>query len=485
MRSLIATFLLLLSLKSFAAPTFSGNVDFVSSGNLISFTCPEVYNSSYSYTTGYIGLNIYGTNVPYYGVTPSVGTLLWSESSNETLSPGGYLYRNTATVLFNDAPTNYNYLFVGLYEYLNGVWYLSDYRTVEVSAYFSSPIVEYVEEETESAVETVEETTESVEEAVEETTEAVEETVEETTESVEEETDSAEETASSQSASAYGSITLVQPNSNKGYELVTTAMTWSNAKAYAESQDGYLMEINSSEEQDYIEESLEDILTNMSYSDYNNLINGTIASDGGGSAYLWLGGSDSDSEGVWLWASNSEQFWSGGKNGTAVNGSFNLWGTTTQQNEPDNYDGSQDALALALETWPYGTEGTSSKLGSAYSWNDINANNELYFIIEKDLEAAEEEPSWVPQGWVYYAWPYAYSFSEGRWHFFNESDTQWRVNLTSAAWGELNAASGWNYYAWPYSYSFDEGAWHWYNNDTQWVVDLLTNQWSTFGGSGN
>ena len=103
----------------------------------------------------------------------------------------------------------------------------------------------------------------------------------------------------------------------------------------------------------------------------------------------------------------------------------------------------------------------------------------------EEAEAAEEDPSWVPEGWVYYAWPYAYSFSESRWHFFNELDTQYRVNLSSGAWGTLDAASGWNYYAWPYSYSFDEGAWHWYNNDTQWVVDLLSGEWSTFGSSGN
>ena len=89
----------------------------------------------------------------------------------------------------------------------------------------------------------------------------------------------------------------MQPESNKSYELVTTAMTWSNAKAYAESQAGYLMEINSSEEQDYIEEFLEDLLTNMSYTDYNSLIMSTIAQDGGASAYLWLGGSDSEDEG--------------------------------------------------------------------------------------------------------------------------------------------------------------------------------------------
>ena len=102
--------------------------------------------------------------------------------------------------------------------------------------------------------------------------------------------------------------------------------------------------------------------------------------------------------------------------------------------------------------------------------------------VEETAASVEEDPSWVPQGWVYYAWPYAYSFSEGRWYFFNESDTQWRVNMTSGVWGTLDVASGWNYYAWPYSYSFDEGAWHWYNNDTQWVVDLFSGEWATFGG---
>ena len=105
--------------------------------------------------------------------------------------------------------------------------------------------------------------------------------------------------------------------------------------------------------------------------------------------------------------------------------------------------------------------------------------------VEETTEALEEGSSWVPVGWIYYTWPYAYSFSKGRWHFFNELDTQWRVNLTSGEWATLDATSGWNYYAWPYSYSFDEGAWHWYNNDTQWVVDLLTGEWATFGSSGN
>lgn len=96
------------------------------------------------------------------------------------------------------------------------------------------------------------------------------------------------------------------------------------------------------------------------------------------------------------------------------------------------------------------------------------------------LERAEE-PSWEPRGWVYYAWPYVYSISEERWHYFNGSDTQRRVDLTNGEWGTLADAAGWNYYAWPYSYSSEQSTWHWYNADTQWVVDLISGVWARLG----
>jgi len=94
---------------------------------------------------------------------------------------------------------------------------------------------------------------------------------------------------------------------------------------------------------------------------------------------------------------------------------------------------------------------------------------------------APQEARWEPAGWVYYAWPYAYDSTQGRWHFFNQSDKQWRVNLSSGGWATLDAATGWNYYAWPYSYSSDQSTWHWYNANTQWVVDLTSGDWELFG----
>ena len=95
--------------------------------------------------------------------------------------------------------------------------------------------------------------------------------------------------------------------------------------------------------------------------------------------------------------------------------------------------------------------------------------------------AEEPTPIWEPQGWVYFSWPYAYSFTEGRWHFFDISNTQWRVNLSNSEWGTLSEARGWNYYAWPYSYSSEQSTWHWYDSNTQWVVDLISRVWARLG----
>ena len=105
--------------------------------------------------------------------------------------------------------------------------------------------------------------------------------------------------------------------------------------------------------------------------------------------------------------------------------------------------------------------------------------------MERTLRINPAPTTWEPQGWVYYAWPYAYSFSEGRWHFFNTADRQWRVDLSNGAWGELADATGWNYYNWPYSYSSDQDAWHWYDDNTQWVVDLISGVWARLGESGD
>ena len=61
--------------------------------------------------------------------------------------------------------------------------------------------------------------------------------------------------------------------------------------------------------------------------------------------------------------------------------------------------------------------------------SEAEASLMAYVDNVRVLRDTPQEARWEPAGWVYYAWPYAYDFTQGRWHFFNQSDKQWRVNL--------------------------------------------------------
>ena len=131
-------------------------------------------------------------------------------------------------------------------------------------------------------------------------------------------------------------------------------------------------------------------------------------------------------------------------------------------------------------TWVIPADGATN----TFSNSDLAQLDSVSAGSTGTVDTAEEPtPIWEPQGWVYFSWPYAYSFTEGRWHFFNEANTQWRVNLSNSKWGTLAEATGWNYYAWPYSYSSDQSTWHWYDSNTQWVVDLVSGVWARLGAS--
>jgi hypothetical protein len=87
-------------------------------------------------------------------------------------------------------------------------------------------------------------------------------------------------------------------------------------------------------------------------------------------------------EGKWEWIGESgeaTQFWQGTNSGSAVGGLYNNWGSSSFAGEPDNYLGNQNALGFALTDWPY---------GSAGQWNDLNAENLLYFIIEAEIDTS-------------------------------------------------------------------------------------------------
>ena len=104
------------------------------------------------------------------------------------------------------------------------------------------------------------------------------------------------------------------------------SVTWPEAKAYCESQGGYLATITSKEENDFIFSRL------------------------GGSSYaLWIGGTDAAREGTWAWVNNEP------------------WGYANwDAGEPNNAEGNEDSLQMV---------GTGK-------WNDNNSDSKIWFSCE-------------------------------------------------------------------------------------------------------
>lgn len=189
------------------------------------------------------------------------------------------------------------------------------------------------------------------------------------------------------SLSGFFSIALLQaqcfinPNNvlaytigTKSYGVVKEAKTWSAARACAVQFNGRLAVVESQLEQD----SIFAFLNRSAITNSN-----TTAPDGGGAAYVWLGGNDRTTEGTWVWDSyvgGTGQFWQGARTGSAVGGLYNNWG-----NEPDNFQ-NQDAVGIALSAWPFGIAG---------QWNDVDESNALYFVVEYSGTVGLEEM--IPQ----------------------------------------------------------------------------------------
>lgn len=147
------------------------------------------------------------------------------------------------------------------------------------------------------------------------------------------------------------------------YEVVRENKTWGEAASCAVERGGYLAEINDSTEQDAV---YAEVLLNAGITASN-----TVAPDGGGASYVWIGGNDIGTEGEWTWDGDNDgsgdQFWQGTTSGSPIGGLYNNWG-----NEPDDF-GGQDGLGLAITNWPLGVSG---------QWNDVDDVNTLYYVIE-------------------------------------------------------------------------------------------------------
>jgi hypothetical protein len=101
----------------------------------------------------------------------------------------------------------------------------------------------------------------------------------------------------------------------------------------------------------------------------------TIPNDVSEAPFVWLGGSDEDREGQWLWSNNGDPFWRGNFNGKPIAGRYTNWGV-----QPDNAGGAENALAMGLANWP----APFYDLGSTGQWNDLEADNPLLYLVEFD-----------------------------------------------------------------------------------------------------
>lgn len=150
------------------------------------------------------------------------------------------------------------------------------------------------------------------------------------------------------------------------YALVAKAANFTSANKNAAKYGGYLAEITSTEENQAVFDAITGQLKTTEYKK-------TRASDGGGSPYVWLGGSDQESEGDWTWL----------KSGQRISLDLAEWGSGALGAEPDNFDGSQNYLALGLANWPLGAA-NGEGFGDAGNWNDVKGSNRLFYLVEFD-----------------------------------------------------------------------------------------------------
>ena len=157
--------------------------------------------------------------------------------------------------------------------------------------------------------------------------------------------------------------TLIHTEFGK-FIFCSTPKSWSTASQsqgiQSDSGQVHLASIRNEKESAVINEALQSV--NVGKSGLSEAI------DGGGSAYVWLGGTDTAKEGVWNWSDSSSWGYENWGTGSA-------WDATGQTSEPDNYN-EQDYLAVGLESWPKGSP-NGSGLGDSGQWNDISGSNLL------------------------------------------------------------------------------------------------------------
>jgi hypothetical protein len=188
------------------------------------------------------------------------------------------------------------------------------------------------------------------------------------------------------------------------YQVVTQGRTWQAAANDAVTRQrsgapGHLAVIETAAENTAI---FNQLIANIPAAQFPN----TRAPDGGNGFFVWIAANDLAVEGNWIWDGEGDgtgqQFWQGLGNagGSAVGGQYHNWGTFNGGPwEPDNGAGGlQDAGGIALANYPRGL---------ANQWNDVRADNALYYVVEFN---AVPEPSAVALLSVATAFAYCIDF---------------------------------------------------------------------------
>jgi hypothetical protein len=172
------------------------------------------------------------------------------------------------------------------------------------------------------------------------------------------------------------------------YLVVEQRRSWAAAAADAATRQvagspGYLTIIDTAAENQAIFAQLSNP-ANIPPAEYVN----TQAPDGGNGIYVWIAANDILTEGRWVWDTDGDglgtHFYQGeGRaGGMAIGGIYNNWGRVGGLPwEPDGV--LQDAAGIGILNWPRGNAG---------EWNDVRADNNLYYIVEFN---AVPEPSTI------------------------------------------------------------------------------------------
>ncbi len=152
------------------------------------------------------------------------------------------------------------------------------------------------------------------------------------------------------------------------YTIVKDKKSYLEAQKSAISMGGYLVEIGTKDENDFILKQLQKYISQNEY-------NQTNISDKSIDAYIWIGAlNDKDSE-KWLWDYHKFFIWSGYSEGQIVGNAYNNWGTS----QPHNQIGELCA-SFSINGWGNTQQG---------KWRAINREHQLYYIIEYNSKRDE------------------------------------------------------------------------------------------------